>query len=355
MSDPGPKQSDLGGVWTYPRRVALAVAVVLILLLLWLLLDVMLLLFGSVVLASALRSLGHLLQRRAHLPQRWSVPGAVLLVAVTAVVIGWLVGASLAGQVAGLTEQLPRAWSAVTVWLERHELGRSLLSILRQAFADGSMPTPRLGSIAGTALGAIGSLLLMVIVAAYLALDPWPYRSGLVRLLPRSWHDRVEAALQASRDGLRRWLLGQGVSMLFIGVATGLGLWLIGVPLAPILGLITGLLAFVPFYGSIGGGVLSVLIAFSGGPQTALWTALLVLAVQQIEELVLVPLVQNRAVSLPPVLSLVAALIFGVLLGPLGVVLATPLMVVSMILARKLYVEGLLDARGGVRASSPSV
>lgn len=354
MSDRGTTKTDLGDRWTYPRRVALATSVVLLVLLLWLLIDVLLLLFGSVVLASALRGLGHLLHRRAYMPERWSVPAAVLLVLALAIGIGWMVGESLAGQVSRLAEQLPKAWAATAAWLESFRLGRQVLAIVREALSNGGLPTPRLSTVASTAIGAIGGMVLMLIVAVYLALDPRPYRQGLVRLLPWSWHERAEVALQASREGLRRWLLGQSVSMLFIGITTGVGLWLLDVPLAPILGLISGLLAFVPFYGSIGGGALAVLIAFSAGPQTAFSVLLLVLAIQQTEELAVVPLVQQRAVSLPPVLSLVAALIFGILLGPLGVVLATPLMVVAMILARKLYIEGLLDARGGVRASSPS-
>jgi predicted PurR-regulated permease PerM len=354
MTEPGPARVEATGRWTYPRRVALATAVVLLVVLLVLLVDVLLLLFGSVVLAAALRSLAHLLERRARVPERWSVPAAVLLVLVVAALIGWAVGETLAGQLSRLGEQLPKAWAATTAWLERFEFGRTLLALAREALANGELPTPRLTSVAGTALGALGSLVLMLIVAIYLAADPQSYRRGLVRLLPWSWHARAETALQASRDGLRRWLLGQGLAMLFIGTSTGLALWLLGVPLAPILGLITGLLAFVPFYGSIAGAVLPILIAFDVSPQTALWVALLYLAIQQVEEFALVPLIQRRAVALPPVLSLVAALIFGVLLGPFGVVLATPLMVVVMILARTLYIDGVLDARDGVRASSPS-
>lgn len=327
---------------SYPKRLLLTAVVVVVMVLIWMLADVLVLVFGSIVVAVVLRALARLLQRRAHVPERWSVLVTVLLLALALVGTGWWIGGAVSEQVSGLREQLPHAWEAIQRWLASHALGRQLLDVARAAWSQGSIPAPRLGGIAGTALGAIGLAGLMVIVAVYLAADPGPYRRGTLRLVPPAYRDRAAEAMDRAGEGLLRWLRGQGVSMLFIGVSTGLGLWLLDVPLALTLGLLSGLLAFVPFYGSIAGGVVSVVMGFVAGPQTALWVALMYLAVQQLEELILLPLVQRWAVSLPPVLGLIAPLIFGVLFGPLGVVFATPLMVVAMILVKTLYVQDVL-------------
>jgi predicted PurR-regulated permease PerM len=132
--------------------------------------------------------------------------------------------------------------------------------------------------------------------------------------------------------------------MLFVGSATALGLWLLGVPLALTIGAIAAVLAFIPFFGPIASGILAVLMAFMEGPTQALYVAGLCVAIQQIEGNLLMPFVQRWAVALPPVLGIMAAVIFGLLFGLAGVILATPLMVVAMVLVQKLYVEGVLEA-----------
>jgi predicted PurR-regulated permease PerM len=131
--------------------------------------------------------------------------------------------------------------------------------------------------------------------------------------------------------------------MAFLGVATALGLSLLDVPLAMALGFVTALLAFVPFFGSIAAGVLAVLMAFTVGPEKALHVGLLFVALQQVEEYLLHPFVQRWAVAMPPVLTMLSALIFGILFGVVGVIFATPMMVVVMTLVRKLYVQDVLQ------------
>ena len=110
-------------------------------------------------------------------------------------------------------------------------------------------------------------------------------------------------------------------------------------PLALALGVIAGLFEFVPFFGPIAAGLLAVLVAFAQGPSEALYVALLFVGLQQLEGSVLVPLVQRWTVSLPPVLGLLAVVLFGTLFGPLGVLVGTPLMVVGMVLVQTLYLH----------------
>ena len=333
---------DATSSWTFPQRLLLTVTVLVLLLLAWRLRDVAVLAFGGAVLAAMLRGLGRRFERWLHLSAKFAAVLSALVVLALLVLVFWLVGDALADQITRLRERLPQAWQAATGWLGGHALGRQLLDVLRSA-QDSLLTGERLASLANLTLGALGSALLMAIVGVYLAADPRTYREGLVRLVPPRYRERVADGLQASGRGLSCWLLGQGLSMLFLGATTAAGLALLGVPLALALGLITGLLAFVPFFGAIAAGVLAVLLAFIEGPQKALQVALLFFALQQVEEYLLLPFVQRWAVSLPPVLTLLSALIFGILFGPVGVVFATPMMVVAMILVRKLYVEDALE------------
>lgn len=143
--------------------------------------------------------------------------------------------------------------------------------------------------------------------------------------------------------------------MLAVGTMTTVGLWLLGMPLATLLGLIAGILAFVPFFGPIISGILAVLLAFTEGPQDALYVAILFLVIQQVEGNILMPLLQRWAVKLPPILGLLSVVVFGILFGVAGVLLATPLMVVSMVLVRKLYVEDVLESPQCGELAIPSV
>ncbi len=332
------------GSWSHPRRVLLAAVVAAGALLLWQLAAVMILVFGAVVLAAVLRGVAHGLERRLRVPARWSVLVGVLMLAALAAGVAAFVGDAVGEQLAGLRERLPRAWEAARGWLGQHAAGRQVLDAIEGVWDAGTVG-PHLARLATLTVGAAGTAVLMLILAVYLAAEPRFYRRGLVRLVPPAHRPRVDAALQASGEALSRWLLGQGVSMLFIGAATGIGLSLLGAPTALTLGLIAGLLAFVPFFGAAAAGVLAVLLAFTEGPRMALYVALLFLAVQQVEEYLLLPFVQRWAVRLPPALGLVAAVIFGILFGPIGIIFATPLMVVTMVLVRRLYVQWALEHR----------
>ena len=127
--------------------------------------------------------------------------------------------------------------------------------------------------------------------------------------------------------------------MLCVGAITGIGLWLLGVPLALSLALLAGLLEFIPYVGPIASAVPAILVGFALRPALALEVAALYLLVHLIEGYILVPLIQKKAVALPPALGITAVVMFGVLFGPLGIMLAHPLMVTVMVLIRKLYVE----------------
>jgi predicted PurR-regulated permease PerM len=332
--------------WTFPRKVLLVAFALLLALMAWQLLDLIMLAFGAVIVATALRALAALLERHARVPAKVSVVAGLVLVTLVIAAGTWLVGEPLAEQFENLRQGLPAAMDAVMRWLNTHRIGVAALSYFEQVKDDASPWALRVAGVASSTLGALGGAALMLVMGIYLAVAPRVYRNGLVRLMPLSVRERVGEALDACGNALSSWLLGQSISMLFVGVATAIGLWLLDVPLAFSVGVLSGLLAFIPFFGAIAGGLLAVLLGFMQGPETALYVLILAVVVQQVEGNVLMPFVQRWAVDLPPVLGIAAAVMFGVLFGLLGVFLATPAMVVLMVLVQRLYVKGVLEEGG---------
>ncbi len=141
---------------------------------------------------------------------------------------------------------------------------------------------------------------------------------------------------------LRRWIVGQSLLALCVALLTGTGLLLLGAPFALALALFAGLMEFVPYIGPFVAAVPAILVGFAESPQLALWIALLFLAVQSIESYVLAPLIQHRAVHLPPALILFVQVLMGVIVGGLGVAVATPLAAAAMVAISMLYVEDVL-------------
>lgn len=333
--------------WNFPRKVLLVAFALLLALMAWQLLDLIMLTLGAVIVATVLRALASALERHARVPTKVSVLAALLLVVFMITAVAWFVGEPLAEQFQILRQRLPTALDAVMQWLNSHRVGVAALQYIEQARGNDASPWAiRVAGAAGSTFGALGGAALMLVMGLYLALAPRVYRDGLVRLMPLSVRERVGEALDACGHALSRWLLGQSISMLFVGATTALGLWLLDVPLALSVGMLTGLLAFIPFFGAIAGGLLAVLLGFMQGPETALYILILAVVIQQVEGNVLMPLVERWAVGLPPVLGIAATVMFGVLFGLLGVILAAPAMIVLMVLVQQLYVKGVLEAGG---------
>lgn len=308
----------------------------------WTLADVLLLAFAGVLVALVLRQLSHPFESRLHLKP--SVALVIVVLGLLALLVGgsWLVGASVAAQLQALTETLPRAWQALQAWLAQSSLGRSALQMVQAAARDAQGWQQIAGVFTGTVnatVAAGGALVLVVAIGVYLAADPRVYVMGFLHLVPHAQRDRARRALAASGEALSRWLLGQGVSMLAVGLLTAIGLASIGMPLVLSLSVIAAILEFVPYFGPIFTAVLIIAVALTEGERMAMLATLVCLAVQQLEAYVVQPMAQRWAVRLPPVLGLMAVLVFGLLFGLAGVLLAVPLMVLSMAVIRTLYTE----------------
>jgi predicted PurR-regulated permease PerM len=331
-----------------------ALLIVGLVLVAWQLAYVLLLAFGGLLLAVFLRHMAVALARHPPLPTGGALAVVVLGLAAAAILLVVLVGPRILAQLELLWQSLPAALDQVEQTLRQREWGRFLL----ERVSDGG-ERPRwniLGAIGGTVstvVAVVSNVMVLLTVAIFLAIDPDLYRRGLVRLVPLDKRVRALEVLDALGDALWRWLLGQFAAMLVVALFTAAGLWLIGIPLALALGLIAGLVNFIPYLGPFISAAPAVLIAFAQSPTDALYTVLLFVLIQQVEGNILMPVIQKRATSLPPVLTILAVVGFGVLFGTLGVLFATPLLLVAIVLVRMLYVEDMLGDREVARSERP--
>jgi predicted PurR-regulated permease PerM len=337
---PGITQGWRGEV-AFLRRVLITLGVVVLALLVWQVREALLLAFGGVVMAVLLLALASPLESRLGLSRTWSLIAVGAGLALLLAVAGLLVGSQLQAQVANLADQLPRAIQGL-----EQRFGVQLPSP-----GEGGAPMEpswigtaagHLASIGGMVVNVASALVLVVVGGFFLAADPKLYRKGALKLLPANQQARAEDAMLASGEALRLWLGAQLISMAIVGVLAGLGTWALGLPSPLALGLFAGLAGFVPLIGSIAGAVPALLLALTEGGSALLWTALLFVAIQQVESNMIMPIVEKRMVSLPPAMVLFAVVAVGLLFGLPGVVLAAPVTVVAFVLVKKLYVRQTL-------------
>ena len=347
LSDPRPRLR--------PGPITMVMALVLLLAAMWQWSNVLLMGFGAILIAIALRAGAAVLHRRAGIGLK---PGVLLCaLAATLVIAGIVAGAgpSISDQFGQLIGSLPAALDQVNAWLSDSSLGQFLERRLESAEAGGgTTPGGSLPSLFGyvtgtltTVLGGVANLVLLVTVAIFLALDAPMYRGGALRLVPLSYRARAGQIADELARALARWMGGQALDMVLVALVTGLGLWLLGVPLALVLGLIAGLTNIIPVVGPFLSGIPAVLFALTQGFDLAVYVALLFVVVQQVEGNLLMPLIQRYAADLPPALTVLAILAFGGLFGFAGIVLATPLLLVTIILVKRIYVEDVLGDRQG--------
>jgi putative permease len=186
----------------------------------------------------------------------------------------------------------------------------------------------------GGLIGAVTTILLIVVLGIYFAVEPHLYRRGVAWLFPSDRRDYFQGTAQLMGSSLRHLMAGRLAGMAIEGFATWLLLELYGVPMAALLGLLTGLLAFLPNIGAPISGVLMVLVGFSGGIDMGIYCIIVYAVVQSVDGYLIVPMVARRTVDLAPAVVLGAQLIMGVLFGILGLILADPL--VAMI---KIWLE----------------
>jgi predicted PurR-regulated permease PerM len=333
---------------------ASVVATVALVMLLVTAFKLLIVVFAGVLFAVLLSGAADWLAERTPLPRGAAL--AIIVLSLLGAIVGfwWVVGPQVAGQVADFETALPEGLAAVEQWLRQFGWGRMILDRSTQA-SDMVEGGQLLGTITGaftTTVGALFYIVIVLFIALYGAANPKLYLDNALRLVPRSKRARGREVLSALAQALRYWFLGQFVAMVAVGVLTTVGLFILGMPMALALGLLAGLLEFIPYLGPIAASVPIILIALVEGPEMAIYVGVFFLGVQQLESYVITPMAQQYAVSMPPALLIVGQIMFALFGGLLGVIFATPVLVVIVVLFQTLYVEDVLHEHAVVLGST---
>ena len=332
----------------FVRRVLIVVAIVaatiLILLFIGSSISVILLGVAAVLVTVFFDGIARLIYPRLPLSMGWCRVIAVVAFLIVLGGIGWALAPYVTAQADQLSKQLPSSLQEVEQQVRMLPWGEQIIGYVqnKDVMEEISGNAQKFFSALFGIFGVLGSLYVIIFMGILILASPQAYVDGILHLVPRDRRDRVNEVLNILGETLRSWLTGKLLSMLIVAVFTWIGLWIVGIPLALILGIIAGLLAFVPNFGPLAALLFGVLIAATQGPDKMLWTAAVYTIVQVIESNLITPVIQQRQVSLPMALILFAQLVLGVYTGVLGLVLATPVFAIIMVLIKTFYVEDVL-------------
>jgi predicted PurR-regulated permease PerM len=321
---------------------SIVVLVGLVVVLIWFSLQILFLMFGGILLAIFIRGIAKWIARKTRLSRKWAISLVVLTIFLLAVLFSVAFGMQIYDQAMELTQELPGSLEQFHQMLSGNELGQLLLKAgpdlgkMFQQFLQNA------SSFFSSISGIVFSILFIFFLGIYLAYDPDLYVSGILQLFPSSKRPHIGQALNSMGFMLQWWLIGRLFSMGIIGLFTGIGLWVLGMPLAFTLGVFAGLISFIPYLGPILSFVPVVLLAATTGWNMVLYVVILYLAIQMLESYILTPIVLQRTVMVPPLLTLTAQVLFGMAAGVVGIVFALPITAMLIVLIKFFYIQDIL-------------
>ena len=303
------------------------------------------LLFAGILLAILLDTLANILEQKIHLSRRLAITIILILVILFSSLGIWITGKKIATESTQLAKRIPKAINIIREYLDKQEWGNSLLAFIPKADRLWSIGQGMIGELTGFFSGAVGFLSYLGFIAftgIFLSINPGLYKKGILKLLPKENRKRGREIIAAIVRALRWWLIGRFISMVVIGLLTAAGLIIIGFPGVLILSTVAGILSFIPIIGPIGAFIPAAMVSLAGDPSQIINVGLVYLAVQIAESNLITPIVQQKTISLPPVIMLTVQVLMGLLLGLTGIAVATPLILTIIIMVQKIYIQDIL-------------
>lgn len=329
-------------------QASVVAAVVLLVMLLLNAAQVFLAIFGGILVAILIHGTAQWLSKKTGVSHAWALAISLIAPVFVSAIALWLVAPNISEQVAELADRMPKAVSQLQEQVRQYDWANRLIEHadrVRDALPGDSSMARAAGAFFSSTFGGVGDFVFAMVVGLFLTLTPAVYLNGLLHLVPLGKRDRAKEVLDATGSTLSSWLMAKITSMVVIGILTTLGLWIIGIDLALVLGVIAALLSFIPNFGPVIALIPAALIALVSGPDPLMYVVILYLGVQAFESYLLTPFLQQRMVNLPPALTISTQVLLGALAGILGIILATPLTAAAMVMIKMWYVEDLLGDR----------
>lgn len=336
-------------------------ALIISLYILWQIRQMLLLLFTAVVLATALNQLVQQLER-VHIKRAWAVFLSIGALLALLIAFFWLIVPPFAEQLQQLVALLPTVLARIQAWLnllEERILGwypdlPDINNLIQQIQPLGTQLLGQSVNLFSTSVNAVLQFLLVLVLTVMLLVNPQPYRKSFVRLFPSFYRKRVDEILSLCKEALGGWTVGALIEMVFIAALSGIGLWILQVPLALAHAILAGLLNFIPNIGPTLSVVLPMAITLLDAPWKAGAVLILYLVIQNIESYWLTPTVMAKQVALLPAITLTSQIFFASFFGALGLLMALPLAVVAKTWLEELLFKDVLDKWHQVSSSKLS-
>ena len=316
----------------YYKAIGFAVALGILIWVIWYATSVFLLAFAAILLAILLNAIGRGARKITHLPYPAALLVALIVILGIFTLTFWLYSPLIAVQFGLLMDELPQAVATLHKNLTPYLSTDFLLKMQKEFSLSNQKLLTQLLSVFSTTLGSIAGFIIFLIVGLYLAFDPPRYVKWILLMIPTKKIERVAEIMNQMGQSLRWWLLGKVFSMAFVGIFTIIGLSLLHVSLAFILGLLAALLTFIPYVGAILASIPAILIGFTHSPWQAIYVIILYLIIHIIDGYLMTPFIEQRTVSIPPAVTILAQVLMVILIGGFGLALATPLLVVGVAL-----------------------
>ena len=336
--------------YTFPQKVwitgGIFAFIIILLMLLKATFSVFLLVLAGTLIAIFFRGLSDLIKRKTGWNSTLSLTLSVLITIVLIAAVFWLIGAKLQVQIAQLSDTLPATVENAKAKLNESPIGQKLVEKISSPKAMRKAEVMASTFFRST-FGVLGDVYVVLFIGLFFTVSPKLYTSGMVKLAPESARDKTESVLHTLGENLKKWLKGKLFAMMVVFILTAIGLLIIGMPMWLALALIAGILNFIPNFGPIIAMIPAVLVALLQGPATAGIVAGLYVLIQVAESNFITPMVQQKLINIPPALIIITQLLMGALTGGWGIILATPVMIILMILVQELYIKKMEQRPNG--------
>jgi predicted PurR-regulated permease PerM len=304
--------------------------------------QIILLVFSAVLFAIVLTSAAGLFRRYLPVSRTFSIVLVIIILFIIIGIAGRLIAPSIVQQAEELRQTLPEAVERLTETLRDFQVGRLMLLHAPNLNRLGDFEfITNIAAFFTDTLTQLLYLFVVLVLGLYLAFNPHFYVDNGLKLFSPQHRNKAKIILLTIKDKLQIWLLTRLATMTFVGVMTTIGLTVLGIPLALLLGILAFFLDFIPNIGAVLAAIPAVLLGLVDSPITALYVILVYVVVQSLESYLVTPLLEQHALSLPPAFMIPVQLVLGIILGFLGLVLATPLTIVFLVLINTLYVKNM--------------
>jgi len=304
--------------------------------------DVLLIAFGGLLMATLLNGLIEAIQTRFTFPRWLALAIGVMLVGAALAGTLFYGGTVLIRQYDSLRIAIPLALQESVRNLQSGPFGAVIPKNAAdvQSIATGAMAlVQRATGMISSSIGLLIAIAVMLFVGVCIAAEPQFYRTGFLAIVPPHSRARIGALLEEIGGTLRAWLVARLVSMTAIAILVAIGLTVLKIPYAIVLGVFSGALTFVPNIGALIAGIPAVLLALAIGPERAALVIGMYWIAHSLDDFIVIPLVERRIVHLPPGLTILVQIALGTTVGLLGIAFAAPLTAAAIIIVRVLWVD----------------